>query len=172
MIDAIGDGHPVLRRSPPPPRAGGMSRALGWSLWVIALVVAGAELGGAQGAVGGLLAVLVAAIIRFDAERRESSERRFVAEDVLLARPSVAVHAGWDLLTHRRCVMVMIVPGPRWSDRASELLAQPAFRVLRPGERYAEGITGDGRVLWVFAASLGEPSPAGGLARKAGGLGA
>jgi hypothetical protein len=151
MIDVIGDGHPVLRRDPPPPRARGMSRALGWSLlWVIALIAAGAHLGGAQGAVAGLLAVLVAAITRFDAERRESTERRFVAEDVLLARPSIAVHAGWDLRTRRRCVMVMIMPGPRWSDRAREMLSQPSFRMLRPGERYAEGVTRDGRVLWVY----------------------
>ena len=155
MIDAIGDGHPVLRRSTPPPRTGGMSRALGWSLWVTALIAAGAMLGGLQGAVGGLLAVLVAAITRFDAERRESLERRFVAEDVLLARPSIAVHSGWDLHTRRRCVLVMIMPGPRWSDRASELLAQPCFRMLRPGERYAEGVTRDGRVLWVYEGGFG-----------------
>lgn len=149
MLDLTRESHSVLRRRDPV-RPVGVGRALTGALWVIPLAVAGAALGGAEGAIAGLLAVLVGAITRFDAGRGASIERRFVAAEVLLARPAIAVHAGWDVVRRRRCVLVVMEPGPRCAERALAFLAQPSFRSLRPGERYAEGMTAEGRVLWAF----------------------
>ncbi|MCB9528107.1 MAG: hypothetical protein R3F65_04995 [bacterium] len=154
MLGLTHESHSILRRRDD--RLPGAGRVLTGVMWAVPLALAGGALGGAEGAVAGLLAVLVGAITRFDAGRGASIERRFVAAEVLLARPAIAVHAGWDVVRRARCVLVVIEPGPRCAERASALIAQPSFRSLRPGARYAEGMTAEGRVLWVFEEASGE----------------
>lgn len=123
-----------------------------WPLLVasLSLLVAGAMFGGLEGGIGAAMVVLVVAVNQLDTVRSASTDRRFSAEVMLLARPSVAVHRGWDAERMRPCLLVLIDPGPRVNERAGAVVAERAFRSLRSGPRYAEGVTGEGRALWVF----------------------
>lgn len=141
----------TMHHSPRAPDTPAPARRL-WSLAAVSatLLVAGAVIGGLEGGIGALLVVLVVAINQLDVIRSAPTDHRFVPETMLLARPSVGVHRGWDVVRRKPCLMVLVDAGPHAHERAGAVTAERAFRSLRSGPRYAEGVTGEGRLLWAF----------------------